>query len=533
MTFVRRKRTLSMLLAAMLAAGALAGCGNSEKSTGTPVDGSNSTTGNASSNGESQSSEAERDLYEFTLLGNLATELNELDKAYFKGLEDALNLKINIELPPGSAYEERLQMMVASGEYADVTLFPSHTMTTYVDACRDGVFIRLNEMLEKCPNLMAHTYEISWETLKILSEEGDDSIFSVPRTSIARADGFDIRADWLENVGITDFVEGKPVTLDQMTEILRKFTFDDPDGNGIDDTFGLGVYGSGEGNMDVFFGATFGLGGWGNYDGEIIDLKYSRNHDNYKRALQYAQDIWKEGLVDPDAPTIKNDVALERFKKGVTGVRGEFAGWMTQYERQAQEVNPEARYCYATSVVEKEGGSYSAGGFNTGFWGQWAIANSAEKPERILEMFDYMLSDEYWNDTNYGPKGIAWTEVDGVITPTDQDEQVLASRNILRRNDDPGFFVSLDLDEKERDRIEGLIDICIDQYIFSLDMGYRPPVADDPTFIDYGKNMAIQISKIVVGELPVSEWDLILDGWYEAGGQTYVEQMQTYIQSIS
>ena len=43
--------------------------------------------------------------------------------------------------------------------------------------------------------------------------------------------------------------------------------------------------------------------------------------------------------------------------------------------------------------------------------------------------------------------------------------------------------------------------------------------------------MKVQISKIVVGELPVDEWDAILDGWYDAGGETYVEQMRAYIES--
>ena len=43
--------------------------------------------------------------------------------------------------------------------------------------------------------------------------------------------------------------------------------------------------------------------------------------------------------------------------------------------------------------------------------------------------------------------------------------------------------------------------------------------------------MKVQISKIIVGELPVSDWDKILADWYKAGGETYVQQMQEYIKS--
>ena len=523
------KKLLALLLAAMIPAGLLAGCGEEE----TTSSGSSaaSTTGSSESTGSGETAEEDTELYEFTLLGNLKTELLEVDELYFEEIGKATNTNIIVELPPASSYTERLQMMIASGEYADVTLFPDHISKVYVDACREGVFIRLNELLEDCPNIMAHTYDISWETLQILRDEGDDSIYSVPRTSIARADGYTIRKDWLDAVGYTDYTEGDTMTIDQLKEILTLFTYNDPDGNGIDDTYGFGTYGDADGNLGVFFSQAFGLGGWGEYDGEIIDLARSRNHDNYKRALQFSQDLWNEGLVDPDAPTIKSDVALDRFKKGITGVRGEFAGWMTMYEDQMKELDPDAELIYVPSIVENEGDPYTAGAFSTGFWGEWAIANTAEKPERILAVFDYMLSDEGWPSTNYGPEGYSWTEENGVVTPTENYTQDFAGRNILRRNDDPGFFVSLDQSAENRERIENLIDICVNQYVFSLDQGYRPPIADDPTFIDYEKNMKVQISKIVVGELPVDEWDAILDGWYDAGGETYVEQMRTYIES--
>lgn len=528
MNKAKAKRALSFLFSAVLVLSAVS-CGSDapKKESSSPP----ASVPSVSEASTVDTAASDQELYEFTILGNLVTELTDLDKAYFSKLEEAQNVKINVELPPASSYTERLQMMLASGEYADATLFPNHTDKMYVDACRDGVFVRLNEMLEDCPSIMAHTYDISWETLKIFGENGDDSIYSVPRTSIARADGFFVRQDWLDKVGGIDYKEGDTMTLDQMYEILTKFTQDDPDGNGIADTYGLGATGDEDGNIDVFFGSAFGLGGWGEYDGEVIDLRYSKTNDTYKRALAFSQKLWQEGLVDPDAPTIKSDMMTDRYKKGINGVRPEFAGWLTDYEQTMQEVVPEAKLSYIPALVEKEGDTYSAGSFNTGFWGEWAIAETAEKPERILQVFDYMLSDDYWPETNFGPKDIAWTEEGGVKTATDQYNQTLAGRQMLRRNDDPGFFVSLAQSPEDRERIEGLIDICVKQYVFSLDQGYRPAIADDPAFIDYQKNMKVQISKIIVGERPVDDWDSILEGWYQAGGETYVEQMRAYIKA--
>ena len=69
------------------------------------------------------------------------------------------------------------------------------------------------------------------------------------------------------------------------------------------------------------------------------------------------------------------------------------------------------------------------------------------------------------------------------------------------------------------------MDNCID----SLDYGFVPEISDDPTFIDYNKYMQTEISKIITGARPVDDWDEILAGWYEAGGDQYVAQMQAHI----
>ena len=440
------QRILALVIVAALSAAMLAGCAGSGTGTNTTTAASGST-----------AAATDRDLYEFTMLGNLVTEMKEWDTAYIKGLEDALNLKITVELPPSTSYSERLQMMLASGEYAELSLFPNHTDKMFVDAVKNGVFIPLNSYLENAPNLMEYSYDISWETLKIL---GDDNIYAIPRTSIARADGYLIRKDWLDAVGYTDFKEGEYMTLAQMEEIATLFTTGDPDGNGAADTFGITSNSDDLGNIDVLFGPSFGLTGWKEYDGEYMDPKWSQTMDNYKNALAWSNKVWEAGIVDPDWPTIKRDISLDRFKKGVVGVVGEFAGWLTSTQDQARELNPEAELAYVIGLVENEGDKYTAGAFSTGFWGEWVIANTAEKPERIVEMLDYILSDEYWNDTNYGPKGITWTEENGVVTPTDQYTQTLVGRSILRRNNDPGFFVSLAQSAEARTRFETLIALC-------------------------------------------------------------------------
>lgn len=464
--------------------------------------------------------------YSFTLMGNLGVEMKEPDEKFFENIENALNLDIEVQLPPSTSYTESLQMMLASGEYPELVLFPNHTDTMFVDACRDGVILPLNDFLDDTPNLMKYSYDVSWKTLQIL---GDGKIFGVPRTSIARADGYMLRKDWLDKLGIT-YDETKPMTLEKFVEIARAFTFDDPDGNNINDTYGIGACCDDAGNITPLFGWAFGLIGWHEYDGEYMDLMYSRTHDNYKRALQFSADMWKEGLVDPDWPTVKSDIKIERFIKGVTGSYGEFAGWITEKQDLGRELNPDFSIGYITGLIENEGDPVQGGTFSTGFWGEWCLTTACEKPERVMQFLDYLLSDYCWDDVMYGPKGVTWdVDENGEAYALPALSDYVLGRAILRRNDAPGFFVKLNQSAEDRNRIEGLIDSCIKQAVFSEDEGFRPTIADDPTFIDYQKNMNVQISKIIIGDRPVDDWDEILDGWYKAGGETYIKEMQEYI----
>jgi putative aldouronate transport system substrate-binding protein len=319
-----------------------------------------------------------------------------------------------------------------------------------------------------------------------------------------------------------------------LEEIAEAFTHDDPDGNGAADTYGLYAFATPDGAMEVLYPWTFGLLGWQEYDGKYMDLKYSLDHDNFERALEFSNKMWKAGLVDPDWPTIQRTAADDRFKKGITGFRTEFAGHMLNNQKGGRELNPDYTLSYVTGITEKEGDPVIGGQYSTGYWGFWGVSSQAEKPERVVELLDYMLSDAIWDEVKYGPKGVTWEEQNGEKVSIWDPEKKTGNvfRNFIRRNDDPEFFLSLTLAPEERTRLGNLIDNCIKNFTFAKDRGYRPPIADDPKFIEYEKNMEVQITKIIVGDLPINDWkEKILPGWYEAGGEEYIKQMQEYIES--
>jgi putative aldouronate transport system substrate-binding protein len=155
--------------------------------------------------------------------------------------------------------------------------------------------------------------------------------------------------------------------------------------------------------------------------------------------------------------------------------------------------------------------------------------NTAKDPQKIVDVLDFMLSDDFWDTVNYGVEGSAWQYDANRNRVAIPGSVYAAGKAILRRHNAPEFFVGVTTPVANRARIINLINICIQQAIFSMDGGFRPAVADDPTFIDAEKAYKVAVSKIIVGELPVSAYDAELDKWYKAGGEQYIRQMNAAI----
>ena len=101
------------------------------------------------------------------------------------------------------------------------------------DAAKRGAFWDLTEYLqdsEAYPNLS----QISPDVLKGLTVDRPDHRHP-PLPRIGR-NGLGYRTDWAEAVGITE----APKTVEDVYDMLYKFTYDDPDGNGANDTLRSG-----------------------------------------------------------------------------------------------------------------------------------------------------------------------------------------------------------------------------------------------------------------------------------------------------
>ncbi|HML48995.1 MAG TPA: hypothetical protein PKE04_19825 [Clostridia bacterium] len=424
-------------------------------------------------------------------------------------IQEATNTVLHTETPPSSSYSERLQILLASGDYPEVVMFPSHT-----------------------ENLYPKIRDISWNAMKVNGE-----IYGIPQATVMRADGYFVRKDWVDALGVA-LPEDGYLTLDEMYDLLHKLTYDDPDGNGKADTFGIVATATSDGALSPLFQDAFDLMGWQKYEDEeypYMNLQYSRTNPAFKDALAFTAKLWAEGLIDPDWPAMRaDDTSKERFNQGVGGMRNAFAGQYTNYLDIMNQNIPQADLTYIAGV-ESASGNRNASVAGTGYWYLSALTVAAEgKEQAIIDMFDYRMSDEGWDLIKYGVEGTHFDFVNGerVFNESYNDYyKWRGSYKLVMPSMDSDYFINPALDTALKAKLSGWLQQAVDRVVTTADLGYRPAAADLPEYIEYVSKVNANITKIIIGELPVDAWDDTLAGWYANGGEAYVQQMNEYIQS--
>jgi putative aldouronate transport system substrate-binding protein len=484
----------------------------------------------ASSGGEVKSGQTPAQPVPLKIMANYdQADLSATDKRMVELLEQKTNTKITFEIPPLTGYKERLQLMLASGDYPDIVFFPATNDPSFLNAMKDDILLPVNDYVKNASNLQKYTYQTSWDALKV---KQDNNIYGIPRTSVTRNDMYWVRKDWLKNVGVT-IPDNSEVTIDQFTEILRKFTKEDPDKNGKNDTYGLAVNVNGRKVLDPVLTGPFGLIGWQPTTGDsyaFMDPIYDTKNEAYKKALTYSNQLYKEGLLDPDAATNDGTKSRERFWKGITGVYLGFAGHYNWHTDEMRKQNPNVELTYL--FVKNEQGKVQGGGYATGLWGFWAITKNAKNPQKAADFLDSFLADDVWPTVSNGFEGSDYKLESGKMVAIQNPPTSFVRRNTMRRANDTDFFITVGTEKNVVDLITPWLKKSVETVANGKDLGFVPEAAKKPALMDYQKVWDQTVMKIILGESPVSKFDELQAGWYKAGGEDYVKQMNEFIKKM-
>lgn len=222
------------------------------------------------------------------------------------------------------------------------------------------------------------------------------------------------RVDWLRKVGITHV----PETMDELHNALLKFRNEDPDGNGVKDTYGMcpGIHWA-MNFVEIFMAYGILPQDFIVRDGKVV---WGGVQPEAKQVLALMRQWYKEELIDPDFAigTISNSPSDRKFLNGRTGY---LYGWGSFNDFDL--VNPNSRYSTMRVLnpkVELAPGKPLIGmdgKRHARVWGGpahvlWFSANVAKHPEKVirtLRMLETLATNKsLYIEARVGKKGLHW-----------------------------------------------------------------------------------------------------------------------------
>ncbi|MGI6726106.1 MAG: extracellular solute-binding protein [Christensenellales bacterium] len=231
-------------------------------------------------------------------------------------LKEYLNIELEwLWITTDGGWNEKLNASLASGDIPDVLNLNSSQYREFLD---NGYLRPIDDAWNKyASDALKSMYE------KVHNDPLRDATYKNQLYAIPRAEDNTavtkllwIRQDWLDNLG-----EDIPTCTEELAELMRKFTFNDPDKDGKDNTYGFAMHGD-PGNITVgYFGIFEAFGAypyrWILRDGQIVNGSIQ---PEMKQALDYLRDLYAEKVLNPEFATLSYDQCVADISNSKVGL---------------------------------------------------------------------------------------------------------------------------------------------------------------------------------------------------------------------
>ncbi len=290
------------------------------------------------------------------------------------------------------AYKQKINVTLASGDLPDIVTVSAAQLKQLADA----------DMIE---DMTPYWEEYAADlTRKIYTEEGpgvldsakfDGKLMAVPNAegSIEAAQFLWIRKDWLDKLGLEP-----PKTMQELMAVAEAFTTKDPDGNGVNDTYGIAM------TKDLYSGAMALQGFFAGYhaypnfwmekDGKIA---YGSVQPEMKDALKALAEMYAKGQIDPEFGVKDGAKVAETIAAGKIGIDfGE--QWNPMYPLISNFYNDNNADWTGYALVSADDQKVLVPlKFRTQLY--FAARKGFEHPEAVVEMVNMHL-EKNWGETN-------------------------------------------------------------------------------------------------------------------------------------
>ena len=317
------------------------------------------------------------------------------DNEFYQEMERRTGVHLEFEMVSSADYQTNFNLMIASGNLADMIYVGASYYAEGVDAAiDDGYFLDLTDLVDEyMPNYeRIRTSDVQYELLSTTDSGRLGAVYELRQSKQGPWLGLWIRQDWLDDLGLDT-----PVTFDDYHEVLTAFKNE----KGATAPLILNFSGS-DGEFGTMSGGLNVLNSW-QLD-ETGKVNFGPYMDAWKEYVTIMHQWYTEGLIDPDF--MATDERTADMAKVVTGASGLFAALYTMpsvYEAASEDPNMDLAPVNPPVMNEGDEGhirlrdSYTSG--NT------AISADSENWEVALRWLDYLYTEEGALLANYGVEG--------------------------------------------------------------------------------------------------------------------------------
>lgn len=434
-----KKRVLALLLAAVMIVGCFAACGgdnnsstpaNSTPANSTPASSAAGTdTSEPAATGTSAGPDDTAEHYDFTVYYNYASWAKEWGAdEYSKFLSDKFNVSATWSAGENDP-DGKLNLMMSSGDMPDMIITDRGAIHNKV--ARAGLLVDLETLMYDGCSFATDIPESVRNMLKV-----DGKLYGIPNWARSGATGGNYQ--WMVNKAMYEEL-GSPSL--ETFEDLHAFAVAAKDA-GLKSYNGQDVipfYTQTDNGYEVFRSIYRSLGMPNTVDNlpyyteENSKIDFALNSENFVKALSIANDWFNEGLFPAEVFTDSADQLVEKVTNGRPALlwydysQDNTNNFRRITREQSQDATDWLVVGYDVGTMQYPGAegvtvTYGdqAGGVG---WNVNCITTAAKNPQRIFDVFTYMLTPEGSLYMQYGPEG--GTMLESVDTSGDLPMPVL------------------------------------------------------------------------------------------------------------
>ncbi len=480
----------------------------------------------------------------------------EKEDALLKFIERVFNVTFEPISVSWSDYKEKYQIMSATGSLPDMfaNLTLSSSDNNYSSSLNNLI---LSNSIRSLPEDLSNYPNIRGIIDKCGNIQSNGLNYVIPRISfqdkiLGSSDAaMLVRKDWMKKLGLS-----QPESLEEFINLVCAFANNDPDGNGRKDTIGYNV------NNRIALGKWVMLGiapECNVYNWIKTDQGYLPSFitDDFKKVVAAYRTLYKQGGLDPDFYTKKSSDAVHDFASGKLGALEYKSSPSSIMELKSlwemYQSIPFEDSVDVLPIFPADDGKYYSNSSRI-FWSETLFSSKVEeeKMERILYIYDYLLSEQGLELVKFGIEDVDYKKKDNEYhCLIDTDHQSLITV-LMKKYPSLTLFANLaawggtwdDFEDNELNNLrygEYAMELARKDILWNqentiqVDRPYDFMLMPKET-TDYFNTETVtdDFTRVIIGKGdPITMWNHIVEGYYANGLKDYIDRQNERFKDFS